>query len=135
MQTASIEEMINDYSHGTYNFTDNGKCIECGNCCSRYLLMTQKEINIINKYIEKHKIKRQMHVLNVLNNTTDVIDCYCPFLDITKSNHKCTIYEVRPEICRVYKCDYWGQKDRRPPLQNKNLRVVDLTEQFYGDKG
>ena len=132
MNVGSFNEMINTFSQGVYNFTDNGNCIECGNCCSRYLVMTQKEINTISKYIEKKKIKRQIHSVNVLSGK--VFDFLCPFLDDTKSNHKCTIYEVRPQICRDFKCDCWQSERKEPPL-NKRLRIVDVTEQFFGDKG
>ena len=132
MTTGGLDEMINTYKQGIYNFTDNGKCIECGNCCSRYLLMTQKEINTISKYIQRKKIKQQIHSVNVLSGK--VFDATCPFLDDTKPNHKCTIYEIRPQICRDFKCDCWQSGRKEPPLRKK-LRVVDVTEQFFGDKG
>ena len=132
MTTGGLDEMLNTYKQGIYNFTDNGKCIECGNCCSRYLLMTQKEINTISKYIQRKKIKQQIHSVNVLSGK--VFDATCPFLDDTKPNHKCTIYEIRPQICRDFKCDCWQSGRKEPPLRKK-LRVVDVTEQFFGDKG
>lgn len=57
----NFDDMMRDFKHGVYDFTKDGKCIECGNCCSRYLALSQKEINTIRRYIEKHHIKRVKH--------------------------------------------------------------------------
>lgn len=133
MTQGTFDEMINTYKQGVYNFTDNGKCIECGSCCSRYLAMTNKEINTIRKYIEKNKIEQQKHSLNVLAGR--YFDATCPFLDDTKPNHKCSIYPVRPEICREFKCDCWQQEiTHKSKLFNGNYRAVDVTELFFGNK-
>lgn len=52
----------------------------------------------------------------------------CPFRD--DKNKKCQIYEVRPYICRVFKCD---QRDK-PWLHDKNQynkRIVSMTQTFF----
>jgi hypothetical protein len=54
---SSLEQMINDYHNGVYDFTDNGECVKCGNCCTNFLPMSDKEIKVIKRYIKKHKIK------------------------------------------------------------------------------
>ena len=74
--------------------TDNGICIECGECCGTLLPLREKEIAKIKRYIKRHKIKPIKHDAD-----------YCPFLDATKETHKCNVYEVRPHICRDFKCD------------------------------
>lgn len=129
--TGTLQDMINDYKSGIYNFCKDGVCSECGNCCSRYLAMNNKEINTIRAYIKKHGIKQQKHSVNVLANP--VFDATCPFLDDTKPNHKCTIYEVRPLICREFKCDYWQNIDRDNTIYKHGLRAVDVTEIFFGE--
>ena len=37
------------------NYTENGKCSNCGQCCTDYIPISQKEINRIRKYIKKHR--------------------------------------------------------------------------------
>ena len=48
----NLADAIEDMRNGTYDFTNNGECIQCGACCSNYLPMTQKEIATIRRYIK-----------------------------------------------------------------------------------
>lgn len=78
------------------DFSCNGKCSNCGSCCSAILPMTDKEIKRIIAYVKKHGIKERR--LRIYNGA----DLTCPFRDNT--NKKCLIYDVRPEICRTFLC-------------------------------
>ena len=78
--------------------TVDGKCIGCGECCSNMLPLSQNEINRIRAYIKKHNIKEQRH------NFMMGIDMTCPFRD--DGNKVCTIYPVRPDICREFVCNH-----------------------------
>lgn len=133
MSVGNFESMLEDCKHGLYDFTNNGKCSECGNCCSRYLPLNNHEINTIRRYIEKHHIKQQKHAVNVYANP--MFDVTCPFLDDTKPNHKCTIYDVRPMICREFKCDAWRDENNIPKRKifNANLNVYDVVELFFSN--
>lgn len=91
-----------DVEHGNYDNTINGVCSECGECCSNRLPMSQKEINQIKIYIKEHNIVEQKHGVFALAKAS--IDLTCPFLDDTKKIHKCTIYPVRPQVCKEYIC-------------------------------
>lgn len=64
-------------------------CSKCGKCCRNNLLLSEKEIRFLSEYVITHKIKEK--------NNTD----FCPFLD---DQHLCSIYEVRPNICKFYDC-------------------------------
>lgn len=77
------------------DFTKNGKCSGCGNCCSDLLPVTDKELEVIKEYVKQHKIKSQ--VPKVING----IYLMCPFRNSTG----CVIYEVRPQICRSFICN------------------------------
>lgn len=79
------------------DFTHNGKCCNCGECCSNFLPLSRKEVKRIKSYIKKHHIKEQRH------NALMGVDMTCPFRDET--NKKCLIYEVRPDICRAFNCN------------------------------
>ena len=127
----SMQEMLQDFHNGVYDFTENGKCIECGSCCSKYLPLSMKEINHIRQYIKKNNIKRQYHGSNVLAAPTR--DYLCPFLDDTKANHKCTIYEIRPLVCREFVCNKWND-NCEGKLSGRGLLPVDVTATFFPKK-
>ena len=114
--------------NNTYNLTDNGKCVQCGECCSNFLPMSKKEINEIHRYIKKHNIKEFKNLFPVNNPTFDFT---CPFLNADKSKEKCMIYEVRPMICRKFICD---NKQRKELTQQETdgLDIVDMRHEFYG---
>lgn len=116
------------------DFFKNDKCSECGSCCGRYMSLTNKEINQIKAYIKKHDIKRNFHSANVLR--LNVYDMTCPFLDDSKANHKCNIYEVRPRICREFTCrgyinGFKPSVDLVNEIATGLRKKVDLTETFF----
>lgn len=130
MIIGTLESMMNDFKSGVYDFTNNGKCIQCGSCCSNYLPMTKKEISGIKNYVKVHKIKAQLHTAGLKE---PAFDMTCPFLDITKDKEKCTIYKVRPKICRDFSCC----KDKRKHLNKtfvNNAIPIDVRETFFGGR-
>lgn len=94
---SNFEEFLRDMNHGVYNFTDNGKCICCGNCCTALLPVTKEEMKTIKRYIKRKHIKPVIHYGKV------DIDLTCPFRN--DAEKKCNVYDVRPAICRDFKCD------------------------------
>lgn len=128
MQIGNLDEFIKTYHDGVYDFTENGKCIGCGNCCSNLLPLSEKEISDIRSYVKNHKIKKQKHVLYVLKKQPD-IDMLCPFLDDSQPNKKCTIYPVRPLICKDFICAKGKVPDKR--LYYENRKAVDMAETFF----
>ena len=125
----AFEEMQKCLNNGTYDLTENGKCTQCGGCCSNLLPMTDKEIEVIHKYIKRYRIKEYKHMIPLAQ---PVIDMTCPFLNDDKPTEKCMIYEVRPQICRNFIC--------RPSIRPKldlgyalKARTVNVREEFFGD--
>lgn len=86
-----------EFGEGAKDYTCNGRCSNCGNCCIPWLPITNREYERIKRYIKKHHIK-QMPIKKVGNN----IYLSCPFRDY--ENKKCTIYPVRPEVCKSFIC-------------------------------
>ena len=120
-------------SEPTDYFIDN-KCSECGNCCTRYLPLSNKEINQIKAFIKRKGIKQQIHCVNVL--ASKAFDMLCPFLDDTKPNHKCTIYKVRPLVCKEFTCrNYIRGISPTNKLLNEPRKKTDLVDIFFGNKG
>ena len=113
----------------TNNYTVEGKCSNCGECCSNLLPLTQGEINQIHKYIKIHHIKE-----NKKNFPTaeKVFDGTCPF----RNNGKriCEIYSIRPLICKFFQCNKWGKQDIKEAvkLSKESRRTVDMREEFFG---
>ena len=107
------------------NFTQNGKCSNCGQCCSNCLPLSSKEIKRIKAYIKKHKIKEQRH------NAMTGIDMTCPFRD--ENNKKCLIYEIRPEICRQFMCNHNAEDIKRWKINfHKKFNIVFMRKEFFG---
>lgn len=119
----TLEEVCRNMNNGLYDFTQNGKCTGCGSCCSDLLPVSGKEIKEIKRYIKKNHIQEQKHTF----------DLTCPFLNDSKSKDKCTIYQVRPEICRSFICNdpHGAQKNKK--LLYKKYEAIDMREMFFGD--
>lgn len=97
MIETGIEKLVKDMKSGVYNFTDSGKCSSCGQCCSNILPMSKDEIKVIKKYNRKH------HIQDTSKKGGVHINMVCPFRDDDKK--VCSIYPVRPLICKDFKCD------------------------------
>ena len=69
-------------------------CGKCGMCCKNFSL-TDEELAMF-KYILKDKFKNKVkRTFQGLNNVRG----RCPFL---REDNSCGIYEIRPQICRIY---------------------------------
>jgi Fe-S-cluster containining protein len=126
--TGTVEEMLNDMKHGVYDKTDNGRCVGCGECCSNALPMRQKEIKIIQRYIKEHGIKEQKAPAVFAKQPFDMT---CPFMRKDVSKDRCTIYPVRPEICRDFKCDKARHNDWFHGSMD-GFMLIDVRATFFG---
>ena len=114
-----------------------GNCSRCGSCCAATLPLTRKEEKRIRKYIKENNITPEFFQLG--NN----INLQCCFYDITE--RKCKIYEVRPSICRSFKCnknmeDIEKEKSARHKVAywnnivgTKSNNITDMRLLFYDD--
>lgn len=130
MNISTLEQVRKDMQNGTYNLTDNGKCTQCGNCCSRMLPMTDKEIAVIRRYIKKHNIKEFKHGIPLTN---PVLDMTCPFLRTDRNTEKCAIYEVRPAICRCFLCSEPNGALKHKELYEGIRKPVDVRREFFDE--
>lgn len=131
MMVSTLEQVRRDMEHGVYDKTDNGKCTQCGACCSNLLPMTDKEISVIRNYIKKHHIKECNHSIPLAK---PAIDMTCPFLDASKSTGKCTIYSARPAICRCFLCSEPKGALKHKELLQEVRKPVYVRETFYGNE-
>ena len=128
MKSGLITEVLSEMKNGVYDFTVDGKCSNCGNCCSNYLPVSEQEVVQIRHYIKKNGIKEQKHFVPTAQ---EPVDWTCPFRD--NKNKRCVIYHVRPYICRDFKCDkpkkqMWADRDK----YNDVNRIVLLRQEFFG---
>lgn len=80
------------------NYCDScGNCSRCGQCCAASIPLTRKEEKRIREYIKQNEIEPE-----VFQTETDM-NLQCCFYDRKKK--MCKIYEVRPSICRSFKCN------------------------------
>ena len=99
MKYDSALSFIRNLQQGVYNYTQNGKCSSCGECCTALLPVTKEELKAIKRYCKKN------HIAPVKKHSGVAFDFSCPFRN--EAEKKCNIYEVRPKICRDFKCDVW----------------------------
>lgn len=106
-----IYKLLKNTERNITDFTKDGKCSGCGECCGALLPVTRGEIKRIKRYIFKHNIKP--HKTEVAPATDFFIDLTCPFRN--EKEKKCDIYEVRPLICKCFMCNYdkTGEIDKR----------------------
>lgn len=121
-----IDAVRRDMEDNIFNFTVDGKCCGCGNCCSNMLPMSQKEIDAIHKYIKKYSIKACKHLILAARQPYDMV---CPFRD--NDNKVCTIYPVRPEICKQFVCDNERRVKHNRKLLGQTRTVVLVREEFF----
>ena len=88
---------FDEVNRSATDFTVNGKCSNCGECCSAVLPISNRKLKRIKEYVRKHNIKPH---LNVMINAD--IDITCPFRN--EKEKKCDIYEVRPWVCQKFIC-------------------------------
>lgn len=125
---------VGEFKAEHHDYTKNGECSNCGACCSNLLPLTKKEVRTIAEYIQKHNIKPINHLPATLTNE-ETLDGICPFRD--DINEKCTIYEARPYICKIYRCNKTEEDIRKKATtkhgQKLKARPYDILSTFYGD--
>lgn len=105
------------------DYTRCGECSNCGQCCSDILHLSEEEIKRIDKYLKENKVVQHNKGKNNL---------MCPFRN--EMLKKCDIYEVRPEICRIFKCNKTPEEAyRNREFTNFNKKPRSLAELFFLD--
>lgn len=129
MAVGLLKDVLKDMKTGIFDFTKDGKCSNCGQCCSNFLPMSDSEIDRIKKYVRRHQIKEQRHFIPLAD---PFLDFTCPFRN--NSEKRCVIYDVRPAICRDFQCDkpkkgIWANRD----MYHGKYGDVNVRETFFGD--
>ena len=85
---------------------NNRNCSNCNACCSIGAPLLEDEFVKIKKYLQNNKqgkVAMKEAIARIKkNNKMGRISMVCPF---SNSNRKCSIYSVRPQVCREFHCD------------------------------
>ena len=92
-----------------------GDCRGCGGCCGRYIPVSAFDLARLEGWLARHDV------------TPNVTDGMCPYLS---PDRKCMVYEARPQICRVYRCDQHASGDlfARSSEIPPSARLTDMNE-------
>lgn len=123
----TLEQALKEMKKGVYDFTKDGKCSNCGNCCSNLLPMSDREVKRMKVYIKQQNIKPQRHDVLLKE---PVFDLTCPLRD--NKNKVCVAYKVRPAICKSFRCDK-PKKDIQATKEefHEKYRVVNLRRELW----
>ena len=103
------------------------ECIQCGKCCANILMVSDKEVQTIKQYLKKHPMIK-VHNRNTMFMTEDVN--ICPFLHEDNHGEKyCSIYNVRPSICRSFNC----KEEYNKMMNYKGVRAINMLFTFGGE--
>ncbi len=110
------------------------KCDNCGKCCMDVIAIMllpsdYKEIVNIDENIDK-KVVRVAGLYFLMPDENNV----CPFFNL--STKKCTIYEWRPKVCKIYPFSYRKRKITTllavtPSNINPEMFYLTLCERFW----
>ena len=109
------------------NHCVDGKCNHCGECCADLLPLTPGELEIIRRYVKKHKITEHRQAPFWDRNATDLT---CPFRN--QHTKRCDIYPARPYICKEFICSkslMEARKDR--DLIHQGRKVYSLRWEIF----
>lgn len=124
----TFEQMMEDELSGVKDFTKDGKCSGCGNCCANFLPVSDVEIKRIQAYMKKHGITERICRFPTAE---PIIDMQCPFRDDVAKI--CTIYPVRPAVCRDFRCDKPEKEIKiNKALYHGKYSVTDMRAVFFG---
>lgn len=131
MSIGTIDQILTEMGKGIYDYTQDGKCSSCGSCCSNLLPLSQKEFVRIRDYVQRKHIQE---CVNRPPTMAPVQDWTCPFRDNMRK--VCTIYEVRPAICRDFQCDKpKKQIEADREMYNGRYVPVNMRETFFPKGG
>lgn len=116
----------------------NLPCKKCNSdCCGPDVPFTIEELKEIEKVVSLKKFKRTPLIEGVVGSviltTKGVKNTKCVF----SKNNKCTIYNVRPEICKHYgervyiQCAFNGLKEIPTDEKERSSLITNVQNIFY----
>lgn len=126
VKVGSLDEIM-QRNNEISDYTINGECSNCGACCNDIIPLTNADVNRIKRYLRKNNIKPITNRMNFLAKKT--LDTTCPFRD--NKNNKCIIYEVRPLVCRCFKCNNYYTEFWKHYKKFKDVKSISMKKTFF----
>jgi len=124
----SVAEIIREGDTYGCNCID-GRCSNCGECCTDMLPLTVGELQRLKTYAAKHKLKEHRQAPFWDWKATDLT---CPFRN--QQTKKCDAYEARPYICRTFICSKTKEDAHRDrDLIHESRHVFSLRWEVFGN--
>ncbi len=128
-------------------------CIRCGYCCTTGappISMSDAERlatcpRVVNTVLDIVRDRELAYITFVAREHIDPETLFvlwnalldflrpCPFLEISNSNTQCTIYEIKPEFCTLFKCWSPYTEHRRRLMFMTILRQLERSRAHVGD--
>ena len=70
------------------------RCLRCGKCCKLRVDLSDEDIKRIKMAGKRDFIEGKNHLKR--------INGFCKFLELKEGKSSCSIYKIRPAICREY---------------------------------
>lgn len=105
MKKQTWEEFLNSIEEKKIVDYKNPSCNNCVDCCGGLSVISQEEYKKLLKLLKTPQWKSQFQGaksrLKKRNEVSkDTLDLRCPF----QHNGRCTIYSIRPQVCREFHC-------------------------------
>lgn len=115
---------------------NNKNCVNCSECCTYMLILTDIEYkNIMNLIKKDRNLKNYINEKLIKTNhdlqINQTFDFKCIFSD---ENKKCKIYDNRPYVCKWFHCDNKSQVLPLDFYHQKNIHVLSDLIIEYIDK-
>lgn len=105
MKQTSIADFIEDGLKDEVTDFNNPSCTNCNECCSMGVMLLPEEYKKLKKYLLNDNTGKTIYndAVNRIKKYSKGGTIYwmCPF---SNSNKKCSIYNIRPSICRDFHC-------------------------------
>lgn len=114
------------------DYSSNGECSRCCHCCGPLLPITMTEANRMKKRYKEDEEVRKVVAKNTYierdHTKHTAVNLCCPFADL--ENHRCSIYEDRPEVCKVFKCHNYNSNDIKTCENKAYYNKIRYDENF-----
>lgn len=121
-----ISEIKGAWNKKCIDYSDeNGNCNGCSECCNVFVPITKKELKLLKRLLTKKVLKRYKKSKDDYS-----INCKCPF----STDKGCSIYNLRPSICKQYHCKKELSKRDISEFKSSEDLPIKMLYQILEDK-
>lgn len=114
LELKGLEQYFDHLKEDKITDFKNPMCINCNECCGMLTLITMEEYDFLTNYFETDPEGRKIfrRGINKIKKhyRRGTLYLMCPLSDDQK---RCSIYEIRPSICRTFHCKSDCHEDNR----------------------